>query len=413
MDGRVIAFGTLPNCKRVGKMSKTITDLIFEVFITMEDHLDWDKHITYAELSEQIDDDSRQQWISALQFLRLEFGDDFLRLNNSHHPIFRMVTDKSPWRIAEIIKFAVTLIQLKSTDINYRHLKDKLIHPGSCKTEGIPFFEISHMYLDTGCDVKVWKDIKAQKNPDLVIGFPETNEKLYIEVSKVGESKLRSDLDNNFKVISRLFNIAPPQLPFSCQLLRYISDSEMDGVLASITAIREKALLQQDMILLENEVMRLCVTHPNKYGQFQEWMEKNDYRNGLHGPPLNFDETYRILNYKIEREMEQIPAGSSGMIYLHVHALYFSVIDPEIITAAFEKKMSTYPLLFGIVIYSTIITDCSPFEVAINGHFFSTRKINETVVRYFFFLKNPAYSHGLSDNAIARIYQSFRSSSGN
>ena len=81
---------------------------------------------------------------------------------------------------------------------------------------------------------------------------------------------------------------------------------------------------------------------------------------------------------------------------------------PKRIATEFEKKMAVHPLLFGIILYSTIITERNPGEVTVNGHYFSVRKINEMVVTFFSFFKNPAYSGGLSESAVSKIYQSFR-----
>jgi hypothetical protein len=385
-----------------------IVELIFHVFKEPTDHIKWDKHIEFANFYECIDPMIKNEWIEALQFLKKALGRDFLKDSDLNHPIKRMVTDKAHWRVTELIAFTKVLQIQKKLDMNYPLLIGKLKSDKKCRPEGIPFAEIIQMFQSVDCKVSVWKDIQAQKNPDLQVFFPDQSEGLIVEVSKIEDSYERSGLDKNYRYLSDIFNNNPPQLPFSCQLFRFINDQEMPEVLKKIFEIRINALNKQEIFYYADNIMRLTVAHPSKIHELVSWEEKNDYRRGLLGPNLNFDETSRIVNNKIEDEANQIPAISSGLIYLPVNVPYFWVINPLNTIGLIEEKLKSFPNLLGIVIYGTICQELKTNTVELNGHFYGIKQINQAIIRHLLFIRNPNYIGNLTESSINKIYLSFQ-----
>ncbi|MEO5563050.1 MAG: hypothetical protein ABIR18_06430 [Chitinophagaceae bacterium] len=341
-------------------------------------------------------------------FLKKEFKNKFLKENNRNHPVCRMIMQKGGWQTKMLIEFANTLKQLKLIDINYDVLKGKIISTTKSEIEGIPFVDIAQMFLSAGCDVSTVRIIQGQKNPDLKVTLPQTNESIYIEISKMKDSRRRTTLNNNFNKLSYALNFLPPQLPFSCKQFGIIDDKEMKEVLEIIDTVRAKALIGKSIEYYEDNKIRLTVAHPDKMGELEEWCNKNDYRRTLLGPTLDLDETDRIASYKLMDEAIQIPVSSSGILYFPVNALHFWQMNPERTIGIIEKELAAYKNIYGIVLYSSICNEEEPrVKVFDGGHLRNVKRIDGCLMRYLFFIRNLNYEGDLSLNFIEKIYQSF------
>lgn len=384
-----------------------VNHILFDVFREISDHFNWDKHIEYAARGSEVEESKRKEWIEVLTFLKQELGTGFLKTSGKNHALFRKVTEKAPWRTAELIAFVTTLQRLKNSDSNYIKLIRKMGSAQTCEKEGIPFTEIAQMYLNSGFRIRFPEEIQGQKNADIEIQCPVSNDQFYIEVSKLAESEERNLLDGNYKVLSHEFNFQGYCLPFSCAQLRYIAPEEMPGVLSTIKSIKEMAFEKRDIIYYADDKIRLTMAHPDKVAELENWIECHDYRKGLLGPPLNFNETNRISNYKIEQEIIQIPPNVTGLIYIPANALYFWGPDFAEATGLLQRRMNNYPNLLGLAVYAYLIHDITPVSVVTNGHYYSIKKMNDVVIRHFLFVRNTHYKGRLAETTIKKIYSSF------
>ena len=275
------------------------------------------------------------------------------------------------------------------------------------KKKGSAFVEIAQMYLKVGFEVKFPDEIDKQKNPDILICCPHSNDSFYIEVSKLGESKERSLLGSNYKKLFNVFEFEGYCLPFSCAQLKYITPEEMPGVLDTIRAAKESAFQNEQVVYQTDDKTRLAIAHPAKYKELENWIETHDYRKGLLGAPLNFDETNRISNYKIRQKVKQIPDEAAGLIYITSNALYFWAWDNEESIRVLQRQMTQYPQLLGIVVFASLGHDIPPDISLFEGNFYGIKKVNEVIIRHLLFVRNKNYQGSLAIETIEKIYLSF------
>ena len=381
--------------------------LFFDVFKSPDDHLNWDKHIKFAGSWTECEEDKRRKWVKALEFLKQEFGKGFLKSSHRNHPLNRRITEKAQWRTTEIITIAETLNHLKNSNGNYLKLLEKIKPFDSCEAEGIPFLEIVQMYLKVGMQVYFPEEIKTKVTPDIRITCPISQDSFYIEVSKLDDDIKRNSIRKNYRQLENVFEFEGIQLPYSCAQLRYITEKEMDEVINKIKAARQAALNGHEIVFYIDDKIRLAIAHPAKYDQLINWIETNDFRKGLHGAPLNFDDTYRLANNKLLKEARQIPDTASGLVYILCNPLYFWQINEMSAFKEFEQKLKRLPNILGLVVYAQVIDDSEPFTQIDDGNIQSIKKINEVVSRYLFFVRNKNYKGLLSETTIQKIYRSF------
>lgn len=386
----------------------TNTTIFFDVFKELNDHVSWNKHIEYASRNEDVDQNTKNMWIESLRYLRTELGSGFLRTGGKSHPVVKMVVEKAKWRTNDLIEFVNTLKKLKESNGNYGKLIGKLRSRKISEREGMPFLEIAQMYLKEEFSICFPDEIEGRKNPDIEVMLPFNRDRFFIEVSKVEESQERRLLDGNYRVLSNVLDFADHYLPFSCAQLRYIEPNEMQGVLETIRNIRRKALIQKDIVHYHDDMIRLSVSHADKFQELQSWIETYDYRNGLLGAPLNFDETERICNYKISQKVKQIPASESGILYLPVNALFFWGFKFDEAVSKFQRQMIDHSNLLGVALFAYLIHDIQPVSLSLQEHHYGIKKMNDAVIRHFLFIRNPNYQGTLKQDTIKHIYATFQ-----
>jgi len=382
-------------------------DLYFEIFEKTEFHYQWEKHIEYATRCNYGTDEYRNEWVEALEFCRKELGKSFLKSCGKNHPLFNLVKSKGHWETDELIGLVKLLSQLKNTESGYKKLTAKLASETACRAEGKPFIEVLQMLSNAGFKCSLLEEIKTVKTPDIEIINPETNERIFIEISKLGEGDNREMIQDNYKQF--LIALEPPgdYTPYSFAQLRYLDELEMEQSLSIVADNRAKAMKEETIVYYQDEKIRFAVAHISKYSELMEWIEKNDYRKGPLGAPLNFDDTHRLCNNKLDKKAKQIPTNSPGIVYIPVNSIYFMVFDIEKTIGLFTSKMKKYPNLFGVVMYATIIDGAETVSEIAEGHFYGIKKSNNAVSRYLFFVRNPHFSFLLSEDTVCKIYRSF------
>ncbi len=386
-------------------------EAIWEVFKSPQDRFSWSKHIEYARKAPDLSVTLRNQFAKAIAFLQGELGDNFLavsRRSNRNHPFIRLMLEKSRWRAMQTIRIVRTLRKLKKNEAlcNYRKLKIKFQSMHDCNTEALPFIDIAAMLQQAGFDISFLDELQGQTNPDILARYPGSQHEIYIEVSKLGESLERDLSAENYKELYAAFNYEKYTLPYSFKQLMPIGNVEMPAVLEKIRNTLEQAVLQKAFLHYTDDKIRVGVAHADSYEKLMNWIETNDYRKGPLGLDLNFDETSRIANYKIKEEASQIPAASSGVIYIPVNTLYFWKFDMEDAAHLFQHKMKEFPNLLGIVLYGYLNYEAKPCEFHIDGNFYGIKPIFENIRRHLLYVHNPSYSGGLPKHIISTLYNS-------
>lgn len=383
------------------------SDLYLQIFSTRYSHYQWEKHIEYANRCISVSADFRKDWVASLNFFKEDFGNKFLKICGKNHPLRHMLQAKGCWQTENLIKVTELLIHLKETGGGYEKLKSKLVGERDCTIEGKPFLDILLMFQSAGFISRILYEKRITTTPDIEIQDPATGEKILIEVSKLNDSDTRSLINENYEQFCNAFENYSEYVPYSFAQLRVLTEFEMTDCLKIINECRKKAIEEQSIVFYEDDMIRLGIAHISRYEELMKWIEENDYRKGLHGAPLDFNDTYRLTNNKLSKKAGQIPPQSVGMLYIPVNPLYFMVFDIKEAIRLFTAEMKKCPNLFGAVLYADIIDDANTVLGIEEGHFFSIKKINVAVSRYLFFVKNPYFNLFLSKETITKIYNSF------
>lgn len=347
----------------------------------------------------------RGRWIAAIHVWRDELGRDFLKSHGATHPIVIMLQNGATgavWAIEKIINSASDLLLLKADMTSYRKLKEKLYSPAKCKNEGMPFLDVAAMFMAKGYGVTFLDEVPGRKNPDIGLTDPLSGEKLFIEVSRLEVSDDTLSSERSYRDFCALFPFV--DIPYSCYQARNFAREDIADVLDRVQAHRVQTLSANDISYHEDSEIRLAMAPIHMRAEFEDWCMANNMRSGLHGKSLDFDETRRIKNNKLDKECKQILPGTSGLVIIPCHAIYFYMIDVEQAVHSFQQVLDKYPSVLGIAVYADILDATEEVIFVGEGYHMSVKLVGGVLARKILFVEN---THCFKLNHMASVRQVF------
>ncbi len=366
--------------------------LHFSIFTTPEAHLEWENYIRYAREQTQFPLDVTRRWIDTLTFLRQELDEGFLRQTNHYHPLIELITGAEPWQVERLIQYTDILQYLASMDPDYPAFLEKLKAPKAAKSEAMDFLLIAEILHSSGLQVRFPKEILLQKNPDIVGTDPSTMQVIYAEISRMEESDKRVKLDKSY---GRLYSVIHRCLCnplYSAKQLHQTPFGYPRKLAAALLQLQKDVSEKNEWAEYEDMYFTIRLYPLSQEPIFNAWLEKEDRRKGLNGPPLNFDDTSRISGYKIREEAKHFRRDQAGLIFIPVNSLHFWQQHTEEAKRSFQYRLRKYPNIIGVYSYSEMLhPDAASFRFPTDDRF-TRQQLNGPLTRYSFFVRNEAFN---------------------
>lgn len=365
----------------------------------------WSDLIKLAENANFQDILLKDHWKEALLFLREELGKGFLKTCGINHPLCQRLSGYGELQVKELVAWVSVLRTLmESNGSNYPVLLKKLKSQLRSRSEGIPFLEIARSYLQSGFHVRFPAEIQGQKNPDIMITLPETGESFFVEVSRINDTNTRSVIHEQFSAICNANTSAREDLPYAIKQHLFLDNEQLEAVKERITGLKKEAWEGKKLAYWESSEILMAFVHPQQHDLLEDWCKEKGLSKGISGLSLEFNDTERLLRQqKIRQEAKQIPKGSTGVLYFPIQFLYMMCMDKVETIAAFEKELTAFPNIYGLVLYADVIHPLAEPVRLDSAHIYSIKQTTGGAVRYMLFIQNPYYEARLSEATIHQI----------
>jgi hypothetical protein len=386
------------------------------LFRSIEDHSDWNKYFEYFKTSTELDSAKKEELIEFYSFFKQELGRDYMErcYNDGKNMVNNWLWSKG-WHYHELKWLFHSLFYFKKRqDCNYSQILGHIRSNTQCNRQGIPFLWAGDSLRKTGFEVVFEPSECTTKKPDLKIVNPINGEVLYVEISRLNESDSREKSAQTYHRLVNLFNMTPPQLTFSGKIHDFVDDGSFDLIKEVVYNAKKGALEKEGAIerRVENTygVLEFIVAHDSAKEAVQKWVEERPFTrvNHLHGIPLDFNETKRLIS-KIGKEAEQIPQEFAGLIYVPLTPLYyeFARIELESIETELKAELRKHTNIVGICLISHIIASEKEEIAFIDLDFFQQKTIHSGKQQTIHFILNPACEIRLFPDTLMRVYSSF------
>lgn len=353
-------------------------------------------------------EDQKSKLINVADFFEGEFGRGFFNNCGPNHPICLKLA-VNLHLIEDLIEFWETLHHLKfSSPLNYEILLSKLKPRVKCQKEGIPFTDVVRLFGRKGFQPNFIVESQLQRNPDLEIVDPETNNSIFIEVSQLGLSDSQTNMQDQHRELSNTFIRYGYDLPSACKQLLLLDGEQMDRVIGVIKSLKDKAANERTFCAFEDNFIQVAVAHPDKLDELHSWCkERNIQRNSVSGLNVNFNDTPRLVNnQKIIGEIRQLPKSKPGLVYIPVSTLYFWMMNKPETGIAIMKQLEAFPFCYGVILYVESIGSLFPQQRISEDHFIFNIGVRNGITRHLFFIGNPWFVGDLDDRTIRKFKES-------
>lgn len=389
-------------------------DIRANVFREFEDHESWQKYEDYLQVRPDVTEERREILLRMYKFFRKELGENYL---GRHYKDGRNLVNNWLWSLgsdySQLIWLYDSLKYFKDKNCNYDKVVGHLKKIERSNIEGVPFLIIGDSLRKVGFEVIFEPTVPYEKKPDLKIINLETNETIYIEVSKLGPTDQNEKIQNNYHTLMHFFHSVPPIIPFSGRQLQLIPEEEFENLRQTIISRKQKAFLERELVEVgssdTNGYIEFAVAHSEKFSELEALEKERNFGglNDVRGLPLRFDYTYRV-KHKILDEAVQLPNDYAGIIYIPLEPMFvfFGITDHIEFFDSIKTCLKALPHVIGVCFYSGIGMDSEEFVFS-DGDFFERKIVHDNILQEVAFIKNPQFALEVSDDTLLKLEKSF------
>jgi hypothetical protein len=335
-------------------MSKTRPD----VLKAAEEFGNWDEHIRACDAVGGMTDDEKEKTRRALQYLRGELGEKFLRRAFiKGHPIVGPVLNATRRDRLWFVELAETLEELREAEgfpEVFRRFKkpEDSIEAESVLSTAFRFKKAGFsIAFDPRVTVTRQDGQRRQKRPDLKLVNGETGEEVIVEVSALERSDAHRKAFDISGVTMPLLNVLrPANLMIYMEMKEGFDDSYAAEAVRLLTEAAGEVARTGEFRAVVNERMVAGIAPEDNDEQLRRWAEGQGVSPWFTGPPIYSDEISRART-KIRDKLAQLPEDGPGLIVIPATpSMLFNFYDPRLILGVLREEVSRYPRLWAVVL---------------------------------------------------------------
>lgn len=344
--------------------------------------------------------DIKDDWRKATQFLQGELGEGFFTYCGNFHAVHHMINGGDEGQVRKFIEWVNVLQTLKESDSNYPLLLKKLVSKNKSKSEAMPFIEIGRKHLREGFAVYFPKENQTSKNHDITLTYYATQEKIFVEVSRLNDTKDRADQHEQYNAVFNVIQDYAFDLHVAGKLKKSMNKATLAATLQKIKDLKDQAWTTKRIASLVDENISIAFVTNSCFEELGLWCIANDASKGFNGLPVNFNDTQRIIRQnRIKKEAKQIQNDKPGILYFPIQIMYMMMMNKADSIIAFADSLKHFPNIIGMVLYSEVIGGIEKECFLDFGHIYSVQKGAWHVYQHVLFIENLAFNVELSDEA--------------
>jgi hypothetical protein len=375
-----------------------------------EKYENWDKLIQDCQWIEDLTPTEREKARHALEFLREEFGENFLyEASRYYHQLFyTYLINQFAWTYKWIIRFADSLQAMKDKE-NYSSLVKRLVDAKKF-SEGLSVLEVAARLTAVGFEIIFDEKVDVsgkKKKPDLKIIDSETKEDLFVEVTILGPSIQQQRMYSTFNAINNLLMGSMEHVYHRGRVCKDLSPEHLNEVLGKIEKTTEIVKREKSFqVLIEDGVIEIAFAPYNDVEKVSKWAAERDITGNLCGLPVDSNEISRIRTRICEKQ-GQLPREIPSLIIIKNSNFLFDQKEILKMIGEIGEEVYWYPQIVAVGIVWGYLRVQDEEEIIIkNGLHRYIKKCKDFEVEQSIALFNQYFKLKLSSTTMEKI-QSF------
>ena len=403
------------------------------VFQEKSDNTDWDKYIEQIDLI-KLSKKQKANFLEAVEFLRLLFGENFLKKCLRHgHPFMSLMFNAAPMARLQFIEFAKSIKEVShSAGFNKWVKKLKKTEEIEKFIESSSVLENAHLFYKAGFAVEFEPGVELRlpsgelrkKFPDLKIRNLQNDEVIFVEVSELkssdGENQVALTYHSIYWLIrtavndSKVFhsNSINTQdfhyiLPY-VNILRGLEPEELKAVIKDIEHLIEsvKKTRKFQQLTIKGKV-EMAIAPAHDHSKAEQWAKSRNMKDFVEGPNIPLHETQRI-RIKVADKMKQLPKDVPSIVIIPASPLLFYAYPIEYFVADIESELLKFPQLLYVSIYCRVGQGKNIKAVSnIGDHLYTQRTGKDFLTEKRIVARNPAFNLHITESSAGKIIKAF------
>lgn len=371
---------------------------------------DWDIIADHCEQIVGLDNAQVIRIKKAFEFLKDEFGADFLKNNSGVklHPFFWYIYNQVAHTRLWFADFAESLQQLKSCD-NYNGLLNRLkdvakFDEAETVLQAAIKFKKSEFAVEFDQPVYVGNTSRV---PDLKLTNSFTNESFYCEISRLTASDEERHAEKTEFTLYHSISAPPVMLKKAGRAHRILEKDELDIYCEQIKNFSHKVAFDSGFgELIIEDVLTLGLAKEEHLDWLDNWAVKNHCTvNSFEGPQIRTDELYRMKN-KIFKEQQQLPPDLPNLIMIYDGDFFYRGYNLSDIISILQEPIYKYDHVLAVIIQGGCIGDMEQVSVMKDFNLYLQKIRNIINTEQYLIMLNKFCTKPISFNTVSKIYQS-------
>ncbi|MDR3666091.1 MAG: hypothetical protein P4L35_04520 [Ignavibacteriaceae bacterium] len=379
--------------------------------LTLDQIKDWDAIADQSDEILGLSEIERIRIKEALNFLKIEFGEDFLKENYSpiRHPFFKFITNYVRTTRLWFVDIAERILLVKNFP-QYEGLLERLKNPQKY-SEAMSVLESAYKFCKAGFEIEFDPCVKignGNKVPDIKIIDSFTQETLYCEVSflNYSENQIKAQ-----ETEDELFNATRGYgfLETAGRVYKPLSLNHRNELISKIKELSKSVAEKQGFgTLIIDHVITLGLSTPDKKEKLQKWANKHGCNVGeFDGPPSESNDVQR-MKFKIKKEQEQLPLDHPNLIVIYAPDFYFQFNDLNKTIHILEEYVYDFEHVRAVIICGSYFGEIKPLELRENDHIYFQKSKGQDSAEQYLIIWNRFCKKNISKITTEKIYRSIK-----
>lgn len=367
--------------------------------------ISWD---TVREQISEDDDFSESQKIELLEhinYLAHLIGDRVFDLGY-RHPLLQYVLNTAPWTRRWFWDLSIKLRKI-SNCINFQSVIKRLLSTQKFY-EVLSVADIAYAFSELGFEVTLDPKViidGRQKEPDIQLINPLTDEVLYVEVSGQSAGKSERQAIETFNGLKGLF-MFDNDLDYVVDIQKILDPKDIETYRIKLELLAQQSKTNMSFEKLQVEgVLNAGFAPRQKKSLVENWSKALGLRTSYSGPFYQL-RTLPRLKKKIFKEVKQLPRDIPGMVFIRSPYIYSISPNYNLVIKEMAEVIKAFPNIYCLVLCGPAYYDGETFERHIGEHLV-IRKKNDFLLGLsdIIIVRNKWFLLKISDNSIKKINQ--------
>lgn len=373
-------------------------------FLKRDEATNWDILTNHFYGIKDITEEQKEMVKNAFLFLKIEFGENYLREIDLNHPmnfhINNYVLASRLWFVdlAADIKRLKEFPNYKSL---YRRLKKSRKFP-----EAFSVLEITIKFCKAGFNIEFDPKVKVNgrpKEPDLRVISSSNGDSFFCEVSVLNASVIEK---NAMNTELKLFNavISLPNLLFAGKVERILDENEIKSISDQIFELKKRVNEETRFgELIIKDVLTLGLSTEENKDKIIKWAKEHNCEVGNFEQPYFESNELQRMKTKINKERKQLPYDRPNLIMIYDNDFFYTCGEPILVINELEKFLVKYKNINGVIIRGKVMATIEPLIAKIKQNFYIQKYQYDAYAEQYLIVWNKDCDYPIGTQTTIRI----------